>query len=184
MGVTLAEQTADVSPSRSEDTQMRLHRLRRPVSVTVAAVALICVLASCTTGSTPGQTSPPAATVAATSAAPTTAAAAACADVVALKSSLEALAKVRPVQDGTAALTSAIADVKTNLAAAVASASAALQPSVQQVTTAFDALQTAASGLTVHNVKQKAPSIDAAKNQVVTATAALATTLTQTCPGS
>ena len=68
-----------------------------------------------------------------TSAAPT----AACADVAALKSSLEALTKVKPAEDGLLALTTAIANVKTNLDKAQTSASPALQPSVQQVKTAL-----------------------------------------------
>jgi hypothetical protein len=41
-----------------------------------------------------------------------------------------------------------------------------LQPSVHEVKTAFVALQTAASGLTADNFKQKAPSIATAMKQV------------------
>ncbi len=162
-----------------------VHRVRRSVSVTVAAVALLCILTSCGTSSAPSQTSPPATTAAPTSASPTAAATtAACADVAALKSSLEALAKVRPAQDGLTALTTAIADVKTNLDKAEASASAVLQPSIQEVKTAFADLQTAASGTTTDNLRQKAPAIAAAMQQVATATRALSTTLSQSCPGS
>ena len=169
---------------------MRLPRARRSASTTIAAAALLCVLGSCGTSSTPSQTSPPATTAApvttaapATTAAPTTAA---CEDVAALKSSLEALTNVKPAQDGVAALKTAIANVKTNLDKAEASASASpvLQASVQQVKTAFAALQTAASGLTADNFKQKAPSIASAMKQVATATKALSSTLTQSCPGS
>ena len=126
---------------------MRLHHARRSASAVLAAVALLCVLASCGTSSAPTQTSPPEASAAPTSAAPTTAApTTACADVAALKSSLQALTKVQPAEDGLMALTTAIAAVKTNLDKAAASASPALQPSVQQVKTAFAELQTAASG--------------------------------------
>jgi phage-related protein len=164
---------------------MRLNRVRRTVSATVAAVALLGVLTSCGTSSAPSQTSPAATTAAPTSASPTAAATtAACADVAALKSSLEALAKVRPAQDGLTALTTAIADVKTNLDKAEASASAALQPDIQQVKTAFAELQTAANGTTTDNLRQKAPAIAAAMKEVATATQALSTTLTQSCPGS
>ena len=171
---------------------MRLVRARRSASGAVAAVALLCVLGSCGTSSTPSQTSPPttaapATTAAApTTAAPTTAAptAAACEDVAALKSSLEALTKVKPAEDGVAALKTAIANVKTNLDAAEASASPVLQPSVEQVKTAFAELQTAVSGLTADNFRQKAPSIASAMKQVRTATQALSSTLTQSCPGS
>jgi phage-related protein len=164
---------------------MRLHRARRSASAALAAVALLCVLTSCGTGSEPSQTSPPAATAAPTTAAPTTdATAAACEDVEALKSSLEALTKVRPAQDGAAALTTAIANVKTSLDAAEASASPVLKPSVQQVNTAFGELQTAASGLTADNLAQKAPAIASAIKEVATATQALSTKVNESCPGS
>jgi len=103
---------------------------------------------------------------------------------VALKSSLEALTEVRPAQDGVPALKTAIANVKTNLDKAKASASPVLQPDVEQVKTAFADLQTAASGLTADNFKQKAPSITLAMTQVAAATKALSSTLTQSCPGS
>ena len=81
---------------------MQLVRARRSAFGAVAAVALLCVLGSCGTSSTPSQTSPPTtAAPATTAAAPTTGAspAAACEDVAALKSSLEALTKVKPAQD-------------------------------------------------------------------------------------
>ena len=171
---------------------MQLVRARRSASGAVAAVALLCVLGSCGTSS-PSQTSPPTpaapastAAPATTAAAPTTAAstAAACEDVAALRSSLEALTKVKPAEDGIAALKTAIANVKTSLDAAEASASPVLQPSVQQVKTAFADLQTAVSGLTTDNFRQKAPSIASAMKQVVTAKEALSSTLTQSCPGS
>ena len=142
---------------------------------------------SCGTSSTPSQTSPPTTAAPASTAVPAATAtptAAACEDVAALKSSLEALTKVKPAQDGVAALKTAIANVKSNLDAAEASASPVLQPSVQQVKTAFADLQTAASGLTADNFKQKAPSIASAMKQVRTAKEALSSTLTQSCPGS
>jgi len=103
---------------------MQLRGVRRSAATAGAAVALLCVLTSCSTPSTPTQTSP-ATTAAPTTAAPTTAAPAACADVGALKSSLEALTKVKPAEDGVPALKTAIANVKTNLAPAEASASEA-----------------------------------------------------------
>ena len=163
---------------------MRLHRARRSASGAVAAVALLCLLTSCGTSSAPTQTSPPEASAAPTSAATSAEPTAACADVAALKSSLQALTDVKPAEDGLTALTSAIADVKTNLDKAEASASPALQPSVQQVKTAFAEFQTAASGTNADNLKQKAPAIATAMKQVKTATQALSATLTQTCPGS
>ena len=82
---------------------------RRSASILGAAVALLCVLASC---GTPTASNPPAAPTTAAapaSAAPTTAAApAACADVAELKASLEALTKVMPAEDGVAALKTAL----------------------------------------------------------------------------
>ena len=164
---------------------MRL-RLARSATAAVASVALLCVLASCGTSSTPTQTSAPATAAAPTSTASATTAepTAACADVAALKSSLETLTAVRPKEDGVPALKTAIANVKTNLAAAEASGSEALQPSVEQVKSAFADLQTAAQGLTADNLKEKAPDIAAAMKQVRTATAALSSTLTESCPGS
>jgi phage-related protein len=110
--------------------------------------------------------------------------AAACEDVQALKSSLEALTKVRPAEDGLTALTTAIANVKTSLDTAEASASPVLQPSVQQVKTAFGELQTAATGVTADNLRQKAPAIASAIKEVATATQALSTTVSQACPGN
>src|SRR5215216_6263133 len=128
---------------------MELRRGRRPASAAFAAVALLCVLTSCGTSSSESQPSPPATTAAATTSPPTTdATAAACEDIEALKSSLEALTKVRPAEDGRTVLRTAMANVKTSLDKAEASASPALQPSVQEVKTAFGELQTAASGLT------------------------------------
>jgi hypothetical protein len=109
---------------------------------------------------------------------------AACEDLAALRSSLEALPQVKPAHNGVAALKTAIDNVKTSPDAAEASASPVLKPSVEPVKTAFAALQTAASGLTADNLKQKAPSIAAAMKQVVTATEALSSTLTASCPGS
>ena len=161
-------------------------RGRRSVSVLATAVALVCVLASC---GTPAPTSPPAAPT--TAAAPTTSAAAPssaaapaeCADVAELKASLEALAKVKPAEDGVAALKTAIDNVKSNLEPAVASASAMLKPKVEQVRTAFAALQAAADGLTADNFRQKAPAIRAAMTQLRTATADLTSALTESCPG-
>jgi len=92
--------------------------------------------------------------------------------------------KVRPLQDGLTALNTAMANVKTSLDAAVTSASAALEPAVGNVKTAFSGLQDAASGLSSDNVRQKAPAINSALRQLGTAASSLATTLTQSCPGS
>ena len=100
-----------------------------------------------------------------------------------LKASLEALAKVKPAEDGVAALKTAIDNVKSNLEPAVASASAMLKPKVEQIRTSFAALQAAADGLTAENFREKAPAIRAAMTQLRTATADLASALTESCPG-
>jgi hypothetical protein len=160
-------------------------RGRRSASILATVVVLVCVLAGC---GTPTQTAPPAAPSSAAApsspaAATTAAAPAACADVAELKASLEALAKVKPAEDGVAALKTAIDNVKSNLGPAVASASEMLKPKVEQVQTAFAELQTAADGLTADNFRQKAPSIRAAMMQLRTATADLTSALTQSCPG-
>ena len=154
---------------------MQLPRRLRSVSIALVGVACLGVLTACGTSSASGQGSTPTSTVSST---------AGCADVTALKSSLDALVKVRPLQDGAAALTTAIANVKTSLDAAVASASATLQPEVAQVKTAVAALQTAVTGLTTDNLTQKLPTITAALTQVGTAAAALASSATQNCPTS
>ena len=166
-------------------TSMRVPPSRRYSFDALAAVVLLCVLASCGTSSGPNQTSPAATLAAPTTAAATTASlSTACADVTALKSSLQALTEVRPLQDGVTALTTAIANVKVNLDKAEASASPVLKPDVQQVKTAFTELQTAVSGVTADNFKEKAPAITAALAQVATATKALSSTLAEACPGS
>ncbi|HWI01548.1 MAG TPA: hypothetical protein VNT27_14570 [Propionibacteriaceae bacterium] len=175
-----------------------LRRARRSVSAAVAVVAVLGVLASCGTSSTSNQTSPPASPTAPSSTAPSAAAStaagsataaspAACADVVALRSSLQALTEVKPAEDGVAALTTAITNVKTDLDKAqvsVSSSASSLQPSVQEVKTAFAALQTAASGLTKENLKQKLPEVAAAMKQLRTAREGLSLALAERCPGS
>lgn len=160
-------------------------RQDRPAASAVAAVALLCALGGCSTGSPGTQSSPAATPAVATSAGSTTTtpAAEACTDVVALKSSLETLTKVKPAEDGIPALKTAIADVKTKLVPARASASEALQPGLDGVETAFAELQTAADGLTADTLPQKGPSIRDATEQLRTATSDLSATLTQGCPG-
>lgn len=169
-------------------------RVPRFVPAAAGAAAMLFALVGCTTGSAPSPTSPATTAAAPTSGAvPTTEAAPtttgstqACADLAALRSSLEALTKVRPAQDGAVALKTAIDNVRTNLEAAQASAadSEALQPTVQQVKTSFDDLQSAASGVTAGNITQKAPAIASALRQVGTATQALSAKLAEVCPGS
>ena len=50
--------------------------------------------------------------------------------------------------------------------------------------TAFAQLQTAASGLTGSNLKEKAPAIATSLAQVAAATKALSATMAEACPGS
>jgi phage-related protein len=99
-----------------------------------------------------------------------------------LKSSMQALAEVRPLQDGLEATESAVAAAKASLDKAVASIGAELQPAVQEITTAFDAVQTAVEGLTTDNVRDQAPVIATALRGLGTAVASLTTALSQECP--
>jgi hypothetical protein len=151
----------------------RLNRLS--ASAVATAVALLLALTSCGTSSTPPGATPSA--VAPSSGASTTA----CADVAALKASVEALLQVKPAEDGVPALETAIDNVETSLATAQASASEALEPSVEQVTIALGNVQFATAGLTEDNRREKAPGIQAALEKLRTATAELGTALTQSC---
>ena len=152
---------------------MQLTKVGRSFSAVLASVALICLLAACggeddtTSGSEPS---------------PTATATTGCGDASALEDSLQALKGVDVRKDGVQALTGAAADVANDLDAAVASASSRLQPHVDQVKTAFTALQASLSGLTVDNLRQKAPAIRAAMTQVGSATDALASAVTDSCP--
>lgn len=154
--------------------------VRRSVVGVLVAVALLVLPTACSDNSPQGQSSPPATVAPPTTGTPTTA----CAAASALKSSLDDLANVKPLQDGLTALSTATANVKTSLGAAAAAASAALQPAVEGVKSAFSQLETAANGLSADNLRQKAPQINSALKQVGTAATAFATTLKQSCPGS
>ena len=121
---------------------------------------------------------------ASTATSPTGATAAACADAAALKSSLQALTKVKPLQDGLTAVRAAINNVKTSLNQAEKSASTALQPALAQVRAAFAQLEAATKGVTVDNLPQAGPRISGALSQVASATSALVTTITRSCPGT
>ena len=149
-------------------------RSGRKLSTVLALAALLWVVAGCG-GSSSSTTA---------TSTPTASASAGCTDVAALKGSLDALKAVDVRQDGVDALTSALADVKTQLTAATGAASSELQPEVQQVQTAVTALETATNGLTTSNLTQKAPAIATALRQVASATSALSTTLSQNCPGN
>ena len=165
---------------------------RRDPAALVAAFLLalpLILLAACSTGSTSSQPGPSASTTTASASAsaetsPTGATAAACADAEALRSSLQALTKVSPLQDGLTAVRGAIDTVKANLDKAERSASAALAPAVARVRTAFDQLETAAAGVTVDNLPQKGPAISGALSQVASATSALVAEITHSCPGT
>ena len=90
-------------------------RLRSAAGMLVVVVAFLGVLAGCGGSSAPSPSS--------AAKASTTSSTGGCADVAALKASLAALTQVRPLQDGVAALQAAIANVKTSLDTAEASAS-------------------------------------------------------------
>ncbi|MGY4766337.1 hypothetical protein ACXC9Q_05375 [Kribbella sp. CWNU-51] len=151
---------------------------RRSIVAALVTVALLVVPMACSDSSTQGQSGPSVTVAPPATSAPTTD----CAAASALKSSLADLANVKPLQDGLTALTTAIANVKSSLGVAVAAASAALQPAVQSVKAAFSQLETAASGLSADNLRQQAPQINSALQQVGSAATSFATTLTQSCP--
>ena len=107
----------------------------------------------------------------------------ACADASNLKSSVQSLTTLKTSELNKEALTSSVTKVKSDLDAAVASASGALKPDVDAVKAAVDQLETAATGMTADNFQQKLPAVVAAVQQVGVAATALATTLKQSCPG-
>src|SRR6478752_1291829 len=164
-----------------EEERMRSARTGRGVPAALVAALLLVVLTACSAGSTTSQSASPTASTRAASASPTPATAAACADAAALKSSLQALTKVQPLQDGLSAVRAALDKVKTSLAKAEKSASAALQPAVAQVRTALAQLETATKGVTVDNLPAAGPRISGALSQVASATSALVATITQSC---
>jgi hypothetical protein len=152
---------------------MQLTKVCRSFSGVLASVVLICLLAACGGGDDTTSGSEPS---------PTATASPGCGDASALEDSLQALKGVDVRKDGVKALTGAAADVANDLDAAVASASSELQPHVDQVKTAFTALQSSLSGLTVDNLRQKAPAVRAALTEVGAATDGLASALTDSCP--
>ena len=167
-------QDHDIDRVEAREYPTRVRRMRESAAAAaVAAAAVLCLLAGCGSDTPPAQNTPAA----------TTATDAACADGAELKSSLEALTKVEPKEDGVVALKTAIEDVQSKLEPAVASASEVLKPSVEQVKTAFAELQTAASNLTADNLTTRAPAIRSAMTQVRMAAAELSTTLTAGCSG-
>jgi len=105
-----------------------------------------------------------------------------CDDVAALKTSMQSLAEIRPLQDGLDATEQAVTDAKDSLEKAVSSMSEELKPAVDDISTAFAAVQTAVDGLTKDNIREQAPAIATALQGLGAAVTSLATTLTQECP--
>lgn len=161
---------------------MELTRARRQVMTSVAAVGLIAALAGCGGTGSRGSSSSSSSS-SSTSSSSTTASSQECADAAKLKSSLESLTSLQASQLNKGAVSSAVTKIKSDLDAAVASASGALKPNVDAVKTAVDQLQTATAGVTANNFTQKLPAIVSAVQQVGTAASALGTTLQQDCPG-
>ena len=156
---------------------MRDQRSLRPVTIALAGLVLLGLLGACgdsstTEESTSGETM---------SMTPSASATDDCADVTALQDSLTALTDVDPLADGTDALNAAIDDVKSDLDAALDSASAELQPQIDDVETAFASLQDAVTGLTADNLTEKAPEISSALAGLSTAVEALGTSVTENC---
>jgi hypothetical protein len=181
------------------NTAMLARTSSRHLSAVIAAGALLCALTACSSGSPlDGSTPSPSPSAGATSAAPSVVASPAgpsgslpaasssadCADAEALRSSLEALGNVDVARDGVNSLNSAIDDVRAKLNAAAAAASSDLKPQLDQVRTALGELQSAASGVTAQNVREKAPAIAQALRQLATSTSELTTALAQRCPSS
>ena len=150
----------------------------------MVATAVTWGLAACGSSSSPSaeSTSTPAESTPAVSASPSSSPA--CADLATLEKSLTSLKDVDLKQDGMAGLTSAIAQVKTDLAAAKSSVSSAAKPSIDAVTTAFDALQTAIAGLTTDNLVRQTPAIATALQQVAITATDLAAEVTKGCPSN
>ena len=111
---------------------MRSHRATSLRSVVVALAAVV-VLVSCNDSGDSGDS-----TTSDSPSTTTSAAAAGCEDVTALKTSVQTLTEVKPIQDGTNALEAAVENTRTALAVAVDAATAELQPAVEQVQTQFD----------------------------------------------
>ena len=105
-----------------------------------------------------------------------------CAEVTALRDSLTALTQVDVVNDGTDALQSAAADVRTDLDAAGSAVSAELQPAVDEVETAFGGLETALEGVTsADGLGDAATEVGNALTQVGTSLTDLSTEIGQIC---
>ena len=156
--------------------------LGRALCAALLVVSLSWAMVACGGDSTSGGESSSSGAATTTTGATTAAASAECADLTALEDSLAALADVDVKRDGVEALTTAIAQVGTDLSTAKTSVSAALEPQVRAVASAFDTLRTAVSGLTTDNLVDKAPSIKSAMKGFSAATTDLVTAITQSCP--
>ncbi|MCS5718997.1 hypothetical protein N1027_12715 [Herbiconiux sp. CPCC 205763] len=147
-----------------------------PLLVIAAGALLVgCSSTGSNEPTTPASSSP---------SSPSPDAAAACSDAAELKSSVQSLTEVEPLQDGLNALEAASADTKAALDTAIASATAELQPAVEQVKTDFSAVQTAMSGLTTDTLQAKAPEIVTSLRALSTALGSLGATLSEECPES
>lgn len=164
-------------------TVPRSRRFGWALLVVAPALFLVSCDSSDSSGPTPASSSP-STTFSSPSNSSSNAAAEACADAAELKSSVQTLSEVEPLQDGLNALEAASADTKAALDTAVASVTAELDPAVEQVRTAFTAVQTAMNGLTADNLADKAPAIATALRGLDTALRSLAATLSQECPDS
>jgi len=169
-----------VSNWSKESPPMSSPSIRRSLSALMVATAVTWGVAACGSSSSPTAESTPAESTPAAS--PSPSASPACADLAALEKSLVSLKDVDLKQDGLAALTSAVAQVKTDLAAAKSSVSSAAKPSIDAVTTALDALQTTTAGLTTDNLVRQAPAIATALQQVAITATDLAEAVTKGCP--
>ncbi|MFB2599225.1 hypothetical protein ACEXQE_15635 [Herbiconiux sp. P17] len=155
----------------------RATQRNRGLGWAVLVMAAGALLVGCSSTSPSEPTTP-------TPSSPSTDTAAACTDAAELKSSVQALTEVEPLQDGLDALEAASAETKADVDTAVASVSGELRPAVEQVKTDFAAVQTAMNGLTTDTLQEKAPEIVTALRSLKTALSSLGTTLSQECPES
>jgi len=106
-----------------------------------------------------------------------------CADVAKLRTSITALKDLKLLQVGTAGVTAALNDVKTNAEALKVSAGAAIRQPLSDLLTAVNGLQTTVANLGDQaSLGAAAVSIKTSIDQIGTAAAALGTAAASTCP--
>ena len=159
-----------VLQSRPREPMMRLWP-----ALAVAAVAVAGLLVGCGSSSTSGSGTP----------APTASGTpAVCTQANALASSVQQLADIDVIKQGTSALNTAVQNVQTQVQALSQSASEQFKPQVDALQSAINNLQTVLHNLgSSPNPAQAAGQIPSAVTQVTTDTQNLLSALSSTCPG-